>query len=399
MADDLIIPSEADLGDDAENALIAQTLSVSDLSPASILSVFARAVFAREMSALYLAGLRWQEAVYVQSAAGAALDRRLADFGLTRPAAAKSHGRVTFSRLPEAEGGDPNAAVVIPAGYEVSARDEDGALITFTVRDQVTIVAGTDTAAGLVDCAQTGKVGNVGSGAIDELTGGAVANLKAVTNAYAFTAGRDRGSDEEARATFFAWLDARARTTPAALEYGARTYTELVDPDLPADAPGNLRRPIQSASVVEYLDAPGPDNAAAAVYLWAHSGLDLTDAQVSGVQERIDGYTDAAGQEVDGWRAAGCKVKVERGQYVEVPIRVRLTLAPGANPLVRDRLRQAITTVVGLLDGGETLRVKTVFDQIAAFGTEIANAQIIEPAADVAVAANQKVTPSTVEVT
>lgn len=398
MADDLDIRSEAEVGEDAENALIAQTLTLSDLSPGSILSIMARTVWAPELASLYAAGLQIAEGFYFQSSAGAALDRRLADLGLARRGPAAAYGQVVFSRLSEDEGGDPHANILIPAGYAVSARDLAGQLITFTVRDDVVLAEHEDAVIAMVDAEQPGSQGNVGSGAIVELTGGAIPNLGGVTNPSAFTPGRDRDSDEQARVLYFQWLEARARTTPAALEYAATSYQEIIDPDLGEDAPNNIRLPIQSASVVEYLDEPGPNNLAAIVYVWGHSGIGLTAEQMAGVRQRINGYTDGAGQEIDGWRAAGILVDAQQGQGVVVDVVVQATLSPGASPRVRDQLRQAITTAMAALGGGRMFRLKAIFDLVCAFGTAFENAKVLQPAGDFEVAPHQKVIPGTVTV-
>lgn len=397
MADDLIIRSETEIGEDAENAMIAQTRTLSDLARTSSMSVLSRNVLAPEFATLHAAGLQAQEFFYVQSCSGAALDRRLADFGLARRAAARSYGGVTFTRVAQADGGNNAVEVTIPVGYTVSARAIDGTLISFTTRAEVKILAGQDTVGAIVDCTKAGIVGNVGGGAIKELTGGNIPQLASVTNGTAFTAGRDRDNDEQARRLFFDWLDARPRTTPAAAVYGATSYTEVIDPAIDADLETNQRRPVHSASCVEYLDAPGPDNLAFVLYVWGHSGLDLTQAQITNLQKRIDG-TSIGEVDVEGWRAAGCKALVALGQIVLADVRVSVTLTQNADPNTRERLRQAIITAMAATGGGRKFARKTIWDLVASYGAALENADILDPAGDILVGPDQKVMPGTVEV-
>lgn len=397
MADDLIIRSETEIGEDAENAMIAQTLTLSDLARTSSMSVLSRNVLGPEFATLHAAGLQAQEFFYMQSCSGAALDRRLADYGLARRAAARAYGPVIFTRLAQANGGNPAVEVTIPVGYTVSARSIEGTLISFTTRAEVKILANTDTVGAVVDCTKAGTVGNVGGEAIKELTGGNIAQLASVTNATAFTSGRDRDNDEQARRLFFDWLDARPRTTPLAAVYGATSYTEIIDPALDAELESNQRQPVQSASCVEYLDAPGPDNLAFVLYVWGHSGLNLTDAQITNIQKRIDG-SSIGEVDVEGWRAAGCKALVAIGQVVLADVRVAVQLTQTADTNTRERLRQAIVTAMAATGGGRKFTLKTIFDLIVAHGASIENAQIIDPAADILVAPNQKIMPGTVEV-
>lgn len=370
---DPVARTEEQIGEDAENALIAQTLDLSDLSPASVLAVLARGAIAPELAELYLAALQHAEGYYIQTASGEQLDRRLADAGLERPAARAATGRVRFERTAGSTGD-----VVVAEGYTVTAVDLDGEEIEFATDAEATIADGDDAVLVPVTCSVTGTTGNVGAGAIENLTGGAVANLASVTNPNAFTPGRDRGTDDEAREVFFAFLEARARTTPAAIKYGALNYV---------DAAGE--KPIQSVGLEEFLDAAGPDNVAARLYIMPHSGDLPDDALLAAVQQHIDGY-ESGGEEIEGWRAAGVKVDVAAPTLKEATIRVDLDLAPNASSVTAERLRRALEAYVAALPVGEPLRRKRIFDEIAALGSEIENANIVSPADDLAAGAGEK---------
>lgn len=369
---DPITRSEVQIGEDAVNALIAQSRTLTDMAPASVLSIFARGLFAPEMAQLYAAMLRQAEGFYVTTASGAALDRRLADFGLERGAVAAAFGAVRFSRLAGSAGN-----VVIPVGYRVGAFDLDGNTIEFTTEAQATIVGNDDFVDAQVVASQSGAQGNVGAQAITELLGGFVAGLGAVENIYAFTAGRDRDGDVAARGLFLDWLAARARCTAEALVYAVTTFE---DPET-----GQL--PVHSAVAIEHLDAPGPDGAAVTLYVWPHDpGIldvgDHGDSLLAALKRRIDGYVADDGSEVEGWRAAGVKVHITWASELEFAIRVRLLLGTSGSAQTRERLRRAILALFAGLRVGDPYRRRDIIELALQLGGEVEDVVVEEPGAD-----------------
>jgi uncharacterized phage protein gp47/JayE len=119
---------------------------------------------------------------------GEYLDRRAAEQGLTRKAAVKAIGRVTFS------GPD---GTVIPAGTRVST--DSGTPVYFVTTTEGTITGGTVT----VDAeAEVGGVdGNVDAGKITAVIGD-LAGVVTVTNAAPFTGGINEETDEELLARY-----------------------------------------------------------------------------------------------------------------------------------------------------------------------------------------------------
>ena len=386
---DFLTRAENEIGDDAENAIIAQT-RVSDMARISILSALCRGVMAPEIAQVYASGLTLAEGFYVHTATGELLDNRLADFGLARRAAAAAYATVRFTRAPGVAG-----EIVVPEGTRVRARDADGLALDYAVRIESPMAANENTLDAYVDAQEPGARFNVGANQIGELVD-AIPGLPpngddpalpgvSVTNRSAVTSGRDVDSDEDARGLFYAWLTARTRATPAALKLAATTYTET-------DANGVVRYPILSAAVREYLNAPGPDNLAARVYIVGHNGEAATAAQHEGVRRRIDGYVDASGIEVEGWRAAGILVDTADPVFVPTDVTIILTLTEKGSAATSAKLEADITARVAVLPIGVSLTVKSIYDAVRGLGDEVANARIVVPVADVPATIGQKIT-------
>lgn len=402
---------EAQIARDFENALIAQT-RLTDLSPASILAMMAREAVAPELASLYDAGLAINDAFYIQRSAcsGSALDRRIADFGLARQPATSAYGIVRFYR---AHG--TAAQATVPTGTRIAARNADGELIEFTVRgpvpagnnpdiitapeDDVILAAGQGQVDAVVDAVQAGSTGSVGANAIVEWVDAQPANIGApvsgvpaagVTNLRAFTTGEDRASDNAVRRQFEEFLNARARGTVAGLRLGATTYTQTVYRS------GELHRhrPVASASVVEYLDAPGPDNLAASLYVMGQNVGQVSDTVLAALQQRIDGFVDVDGNEVEGWRSAGVKVDVRRPALLEAIITVSLT---GATPIQRTTLERRLNAMVAAIPIGAPLLLSRINRELCLIG-EVGNSNIVSPEDDQQSGPSEKWIPAQITV-
>lgn len=380
--------SEVDIGDDGENAVIAQTRA-SDKARISVLGMLIRGVLAPELAQVGANALTLAEGFYVHTAGGEMLDRRLADFGLQRRAAESAYIVVRATRAPGVSG-----AITIPAGTRARARAIDGSPLDFSSRAEVVMAANANVADVLMDAAAAGAQYNVGSDTITELVdpipglppNGLDPELPGITltNLEAVTSGRDRDSDAQAREVFYSWLEARTRATPAALRIAALTYAET-GPD------GQPRYPILSASIEEHLEAPGAGGVAVTVYIVGHNGQFASAAQHAGVLARINGYVDAAGQEVEGWRAAGILVETKDPVLREVDVTIRLKLTERGSSNTVARLRADLTAKLAALPIGVALNLKGIFDSIVALGDEIENAHIAAPDDDVPVTLGQKI--------
>lgn len=119
---------------------------------------------------------------------GTYLDLRAAEHGLTRKAAVKATGTVTFSGA---------NGTSIPSGTRVSTGGESP--VYFVTTADATVASGTATVAAAAETA--GASGNVGIGAIKTVIG-SLSGVLTVTNAVAF----DGGTDAETDAAFSARL-------------------------------------------------------------------------------------------------------------------------------------------------------------------------------------------------
>lgn len=386
MAEDFLVRTEEEIGTDGLNAVVAQTRA-TDVARVSILSAFCRGVFAPELAQVYASGLIIAEGFYVSTATGDALRRRLADFGIDWPEAVVAFTTLRFARAPGVAG-----VIPIPAGTVARCITADGTFRDFATRADAEMAANENEVDVVADADAEGTSYNVGAGTITTLPN-PIPDFEdgdvTVTNVYAVTSGRDEGNDEEARQRFYDWLTARTRATPAALEYAAMTYAET-------GSDGVVRHPIMSAAAEEFLDEPGPDNAAVRLYICQHGGELATDEQFEGVEQRIDGYTDGDGNEVEGWRAAGIKVIYADPVFRDVDVTISLKLSTRGSAATVRRLQSDVTLRTASLPiengrGRGMLKVKTLFDAICNLGDEVENARIITPVEDVQLAVGQKI--------
>ncbi len=196
--------------------------SATALVDVSIGSV-ARALFeANAGVALWMQWLILQvlQTTRASTSTGADLDSWMADFGLTRLPASPSSGLVTFLRYAT------NLPASIPEGTVV--KTADGSLSFSVVASQAVSIwdansnayivpAGISSATVPVVCNQTGAQSNVVPGAIVTIAS-SLPGIDQVTNADAFTAGRDAETDGLFRARFVEYLAALSRATPVAVQ-------------------------------------------------------------------------------------------------------------------------------------------------------------------------------------
>lgn len=376
MADAKIL-SEFEIGNSLVDTTIAQT-NLTDMSDGSILSILLRGAVAPEIHAAYLASLTIADNFYVGAASGTALKRRLADFGISEGQASSAYGVARFSRVANSAGD-----VVIPSGFAVSLTSYDGTTLQYTTRAESTIPAGVEYVDAVIDASSPGAGHNSGAAPLSFVSS-APASLASAAIVNAITTGKDADGDEELRNKFNDWLTMRTRGTLASLRVAATSYSVT-------DSRGVTTYPVGSAATEEHLSAAGPNDAAVSLYVFGVNGASLTDAEIAGVQQRIDGYTQD-GVDVEGYRPAGIKVNVARPDTVAVDIRVDVTLSATGTSQDVAQLKSRLTALVASLPIGLPLKIKDVFGQVIALGSAFDNARIIEPAGDVSVLANQKLT-------
>ena len=181
---------------------------------------------AEEIDGTYYQEWRLERGFYIETATGDELDKKGADFGLTRKAAVAAIGSVDIT---------VSGATTIPAGSLFAAP-------ALTTRDEVqfeTLSALTPGSAGsysvAVRCTQTGVVGNLAAGQITKIVN-PIANVTAVTNPGATTLGAAQEDDDTFRARIRRTIDGLSRCTAAsilsaALDFAPQSLTLAVSMD------------------------------------------------------------------------------------------------------------------------------------------------------------------------
>ncbi|NGQ95509.1 baseplate J/gp47 family protein [Brevibacillus sp. SYP-B805] len=240
-----------------------------------------------------------------QSAYGEYLERRAAEFGITRKPAVKAVGSVTFT------GTD---GTYIPVGLELSTQEENP--VYFVTTSDGTITNGTLTLA--AQAKEGGVAGNVPAGKI-VLTSGNITGITSVTNPQPFDGGIDAESDEDLLGRY---LD-------------------------------RVRKPATSGNAAAYrqwaLERPGVGDAK--VYpLWNGNGtvkVVIIDSERTPPPQTV---IDDVAAYIESVRPIGATVTVEGA--VELPINVSATLtlksgytAAGVKPTIETRIVEYLKSI------------------------------------------------------
>lgn len=404
----LDIPSIGDLERRIVFRLAGQAVPLTDMAPMSVTRMLIRAMAIEEFMALWRGLAESQRDWFVQTARGEALDRRLADFGVSRPGSVAASGYVTVA---------VSAPVVIPAGTVFSTEPADGsAPVRFAARFNASPESFDPGDGGWqvgttrnveVDALVTGQVGNVAAGAVTKVET-PVQGLVSVSNPAPFVTGADPASDDEFREYWIGWLRALSGGTRGALVHHLTGWRDPVS-----------GRRVHSVALEEWggtslLDASGRP---AALRVYVDEGLvtaepgaaTASSALVAAVQAFVDGSDTQANP---GIRAAGVPTVVEPASARLFDIVMELDIDARYDPAaVVSRVRTAITTfaarlpVAGLSLAGELVG-QVPLARLARTATDVAgvlNADVTAPLGDIPVqvgwkafARNILVTPRTV---
>lgn len=207
------------LVNDQVTAIQSKAQSLIDFAIGSILRAI---VETNSAVALWIQGILLQLLATTRAAtsSGTDLDSWGSDFGFTRLPAIAATGMVTFSRFSITLG------AFIPANTQVQTSDTSPE--TFTVTADSTnaywnaalngysVPAGTVSIAVPVLCSVAGTIGNVLAGQCNTLTG-SIPGIDTVTNAAAFTSGKDAETDTAFRVRFVAYLSSLSKATKNAI--------------------------------------------------------------------------------------------------------------------------------------------------------------------------------------
>lgn len=306
-------------------AIQARSSALVNLTVGSVLRAFIESI-------AQVSGWLQSQIVYLlattrlSTSSGTDVDSFIEDFGLTRIAAIAATGSVTFSRSTATE------AAYIPVGSQVQSADGSQTYSVIadttnaaydTANSRYVIAAGTASLTVLVKADTAGAVGNALAGAVNTMTS-AISGVDSVTNANAFTTGKDAETDDAAKARFQLYITGLREGIKAAV----------------ASAIDNLQLGLQY-TVVENEAYGGT----------AQNGYFYV--VVSPYDSTIDQQVYAA---IDAIRPLGVTFGVYGATQVTANVAMTVTAATGYNHAdVATAVQTAITDYIGTIALGQTL--------------------------------------------
>lgn len=281
------------------------------------------------------------------------------------------------------------SSVVIPGGTVFTSKDSQK--LRFASVLDTTLAAGSTYVDVKVVAAVPGLSGNVDIGTNFDVSPN-VAGFVSAESVNGFIDGMDAETILERKDRFVEYVSTLARGTAAALRYGAKTAKIY-------DASGFVIEEVKGSAVIEpwltdNTQTPGLVN------LYIYNGSDGASGALLGeVSKVIDGYYDASGNPVAGWKAAGVKVVVSAATLVSIAVTGVITVDSGYSATtVKEAVSDAIASYVAGLDIGADV----IQSEIVALGMSVegvSNFRITIPSADTVIAINAKAVVGTFNLT
>lgn len=347
----------------------AVTTKVTDYSIGSVVRTLLEAA-AIEIEELYmrmLIGLKEAIPVSVYTS-----------FGFNKLPALPASGMVRFT-APAAVASN----LIVPAGTTVRV---PGAAILYATTVENFIPTGSTFVDIPVAATTTGTPGNVAAAALTELVT-PVTGISAVSNPNAFSNGRDAETDAERKTRFQDYISTLARGTKSALIYGVKT-ANLTNAD------GVITEYIGQASVLEpWLTDNAQPVGLVKLYVYSNSGV-TSGGLITQAQKIIDGYYDANGVAVPGWKAAGVRVDVTAATSKAVAITGVVTVDSAyVAATVRSAVQAAMSAYIQGLDVGVTVQRAELVAIAKRDVPGVLNITMTVPAADVTCLISEKAVP------
>lgn len=272
--------------------------------------------------------------------------------------------------------------VLISAGTTFTT---PGKSASYVATLDVTVAAGNTFGDVPVSCVTAGAAGNIASGAAFTPSPVPV-NYVSASNAAAFVSGQDTETDDQRKLRFNAFIASLNRSTNAALVYGAKLAVRL-------DASGNQLERVNSAITVEPWVAD-PTQPVGWVKVYVHNGTGATSAGlVTLVHNVLYGYTDALGNAIPGWKAAGVQVDCFAAGDQSLNVTGVITSMPGYDHAAH--ITAAVAAISAYLSGlavGE----KAIYARLVQLVMDIdgvSNFVLSAPTVDTTPAATTKILP------
>ncbi|HET7675826.1 MAG TPA: baseplate J/gp47 family protein [Gammaproteobacteria bacterium] len=235
------------------------------------------------------------------------------------------------------------SAIVIPAGFAVRV---PGGAVRYATQQQAVIGIGDTEVAVRVIADTEGVAGNTIAGTITEM----IAPIQGVTvtNPAPVTTGRELETDQERFTRFQQYILSLARSHVQGVQYGAST-AQVTD-----DA-GDVIETVRKVLVVEpFVEDPAQPLGYIDAYLW--NGIDsASPALLAAASKVVNGYTDANGNRIVGYKGAGVIVRIK--PVVEQYINSELTVWLAPSYKAEDVLSQITAVISSYITGlgiGET---------------------------------------------
>jgi uncharacterized phage protein gp47/JayE len=187
-----------------------------------------------------------------------------------------------------------SASTLISAGSVFTSNTTSN---TYTTAADYTMAAGQTSASLQIVATEAGSASNLGADTQFTISP-APTGFVSATNPNAFINGTDNETPAEQLVRFNGFISTLQRGTADAIQYGAGTANLT-------DANGNIIEQVASALVVEpYLTNSALPVSSFNCYIF--NGVGSTSAAlVSQAQNVVNGYTNAAGVRIPGWKGAG----------------------------------------------------------------------------------------------
>lgn len=279
----------------------------------------------------------------------------------------------------------PTTPIVIPAGTIVqvpSTSTTTGTTVgnSYSVNQDTIWPVGQTSISTIVTCTQSGSVGNTAYNTITSISN----SLPTVTGAtYSVTnpATISNGADQETAAAqkqrFAEYLQSLGRGTIDAIKYAA-LQTVIYD------ANGNIIEKVGSAVVVEpYLIDGSLPSAYVLIYIYNGVG-NTSSALVAQTQNVINGYYDANGNRIPGYKAAGVIALVLPVEESPVTFNINVVMASGYSltSSLKATIANSISTYIQGLSPGDSVLLNQIIE-IVMNNTGVYNCYIVSPSADI----------------
>lgn len=282
-------------------------------------------------------------------------------------------------------------AINIPAGTMLGTANASDNKTYATTEDAV-IPIGQATVQAPILCSSPGEYGNTPANTITRLLT-TINGVSSVTNPAAITNGSDRETEESRRIRFNKYISTLTRGTKEAIEYGASTAAIY-------DAGGATIESVKYVNVVQPAEEI-PGLPAGEIYCYIYNGSGATsDTIVAEAQKIIDGYVDASGGKVAGYKAAGVLCYVAKATEQQINVTCTVTrISAESDP---DTIQSACVDAITQLIQGQSIGNDIIYSQIISKVMEvdgIYRVTVATPASDITIPNDTIPTVGTIAVT